>query len=90
VVFIVYLKLLKCPIEDNKALLTASYLLVRANYKRIKYVVLSALMTTSYLLSVLSSLISGCLDFRPLHANYMSGGICSSATECPIEARDLQ
>jgi len=39
--------LLKCPIEDSKALLTASYLLDRANYKRIKYVVLSALITTS-------------------------------------------
>jgi len=27
VVYIVYFKLLKCPIEDNKALMTASYLL---------------------------------------------------------------
>ena len=49
VVFIVYLKLLKCSIEDNKALLTASYLLVRANYKTIK----SALITASYLLRYL-------------------------------------
>jgi len=32
------LKLLKCPIEDNKVLTTASYLLVRANYKTIKSV----------------------------------------------------
>jgi len=34
-------------------------------------------MTASYLLSVLSSMITGCLDFRLLYANYMSGGICS-------------
>jgi len=27
VVIVDYLKLLKCPIEDNKALMTASYLL---------------------------------------------------------------
>jgi len=32
------LKLLKCPIEDNKALMTALDLLVRANYKTIKSV----------------------------------------------------
>jgi len=30
--------LLKCPIEDNKALMTASYLLVRANYETIEAV----------------------------------------------------
>ena len=67
VVFIVYLKLLKCPIEDNKALMTTSYLQVRANYKTIK--LWSALMTASYLLSVLSSVFSGCLDSRLQYAN---------------------
>ena len=66
-VFIVYLKLLKCPIEDNKALRTASDLLVRAIIKQLS--LWSALMTASYLLSVLSSVITGCLD--------MSGGVCS-------------
>jgi len=48
---------------------------------------LEALMTASYLLSVLSSVISGCLDFRLLHANYMNGGISNhlNLLECPIE-----
>jgi len=63
--------------------MTASYLLVRANYKTIK----SALMTASYLLSVLSFVITGCLDFRLIYANYMSGGICSlfKVVKRPIE-----
>ena len=77
VVLIVYLKLLKCPIEDNKALMTASYLLVSANFNTIK--LWSALMAASYLLNVLSSVFSGCRDFRLLYANnIMSGGIFSS------------
>src|SRR6218665_1711420 len=42
-----------------------------------KQSLLSALMTPSYLLSVLSAL-HGCLDFRRLHASYMSCNICSS------------
>jgi len=39
VVLIVYLKLLKCPIKDNKTSMAVSYLLGRANYKTIKSVV---------------------------------------------------
>jgi len=39
VAFVTYLKLLKLPIEDNKAWMTGSYLLITANYKTIKSVV---------------------------------------------------
>jgi len=53
-----------------------SYLLVRANYKTNKSVVCVD-DSFSYLLSVsgLSSVISDCLDFGLLLANYMSGGL---------------
>jgi len=40
-------------------------------------------MTASYLLSVLSSVISSCLDFRLLHANYMNGGISFEVVRMP-------
>jgi len=52
--------LLNRPIEDNKALMTASYLLVRANYETIEAV-------DSLIFAKWSSVISGCLDFRLLH-----------------------
>jgi len=66
VVFIVYLKLLKYTIEDNRALMTASYLLVRANYKTIRSVVCFDD----------SLILARCIIFSD--ANYMSVGICSS------------
>jgi len=40
-------------------------------------------MTASYLLSVLSSVIFSCLDFRLLHANYMNDGISFEVVRMP-------
>jgi len=40
-------------------------------------------MTASYLLNVLSSVISSCLDFSLLHANYMNGGISFKVVRMP-------